>query len=223
MSTRVRRCPHLLTAVGGKGILMKQERLQRQDSVAPATSSADQDESGLVEMEMLGIRELSAPAIEDAARGGRIIGITNDRRLAGVLYPVSRSLPEKLVARNLPQLLERIEQGNRPDPSITEAGTPPQALARPTKSHARRSEILDKSPRVSLRNISGAVLEEAAEANEPITLTTGKHIAGVILPVRADWLYELINQNLPDILSSIEAGEEELRTGEPLHSLDELT
>jgi hypothetical protein len=178
------------------------------------------------------IRDLSAPAIQEAADSGQIIGITNDRTLAAVLYPISRVLTEQLISENLARLIHTIERGERElaadrsgggdDDDAGETGlitldelpsTPPDVP----------SAVLRRARQVSLRDLSGRVLSEAARANQAIALTTNRVLAGVVVPVPEQWVTQLVTQNLSRLLRDIDLGERELTTRDgDLPTLDDV-
>jgi hypothetical protein len=188
-------------------------------------------------MRKMAIRELTAPKIRQAAEDEEVIGITNNRVLAGVLIPVRGDWVEQLIEQNLSRIVHNIRRGEQeveavlqahaqgaspsPEPAasfttLEEAAREPDGGGRPssaTKSRARH---------VNLRDMSGEVLQDAAEQNEPIILTTDRVVAGVIFPVTQRWVTELVEQNLSRVVYNIGIGEKELSTDEAMTTLDEV-
>ena len=170
-------------------------------------------------MKTLAIRELTGPALRRAADADEVIGITNDRILAGVLVPISREWVEQLVEQNLPQLM----RNGSPDAQTRPLAAPPAgfptldgALSGPSAGAPKRVR------RVNLRDISGSVLQAAAEQDEAIILMTDRIVAGLIYPITQDWVADLVEQNLPRILHNLSIGEKELAAGHPMTTLDDV-
>jgi len=171
----------------------------------------------------MAIRELSAPAIHAAAEHGEIIGITNGRMMAAVLYPISPTLTEQLVYRSLSRVTRNIARGEQ-ELDRTTGGDPEHDQVATLDDLITQASVpavdLSASRRVNLRDISGRVLREAASAKQAITLTTDGVIAGVIVPLREEWVNQLIEDNLSRLLHTVKTGERQLQH-EELTTLDD--
>jgi hypothetical protein len=174
-------------------------------------------------MRTLAIRELDAPTICQAAQHDQVIGITNGRVLAGVLVPISRDWVHQLIEGHFSRIVQNIRRGEREVATVLDAADDPTDLP-PAATFTTLTDVLrqppppaglalDQARQVSLRDISGRVLEEAAQRDEPIVLTTDRVVAGVIFPVSQSLVIQLVEQNLSRILYNIQAGEKELDTG----------
>jgi hypothetical protein len=180
-------------------------------------------------MRTLAIRDLDAPTICQAAEQDQVIGITNGRVLAGVLVPISRDWVHQLIDGHFSRIVHNIRRGEREMETVLDAtddpaGVPAAAtfttLTDAVRQPTSAGLSLDQARQVSLRDISGRVLEEAAQRDEPIVLTTDRVVAGVIFPVSQNLVIQLVEQNLSRILNNIQAGEKELGTG-TMTTLDE--
>lgn len=178
-------------------------------------------------MRTLAIRELTGPALRRAAEGDEVIGITNDRILAGVLIPISREWVEQLIDQNLSRVVRNVrrgeqeitavlqgeeQDGNHLNPRFTTLDDIPGHPSAGTPRHMRR---------VNLRDMSGTVLQRAADQNEAIVLTTDRVVAGLIYPVNQDWVAELVEQNLSRVLHNLSIGEKELTAEHEMTTLDD--
>jgi len=188
----------------------------------------------------LGIRELSAPAIARAAEHRQLIHITNGGVLAGVLVPVSNSEVQQLVDQNLTRVIHNINRGEREiqklmegtavDGPGTSANVP--SLGSPAPRFVTADDVLQEESapvldltrmrRVPLREVSGRLLQEAAERNEAVAVTTDRVVAGVIFPVTQQWVSQLIEQNLSRVLFSIQSGEAELASSQRMTTADDV-
>jgi len=188
-------------------------------------------------MKTIAIRELTAPALRSAAEDNEVIGITNDRVLAGILFPVGRDWVEQLIEQNLSRIVRNVQRGEHEvatAPTARDEAEPPTGSSivggsrfialedlaphPPTPSPAAGSS----SRRVALRDMSGKLLREAAERNEVIMLTTDNAVAGVIFPVSQRWVTELVEQSLSRVLYNVGIGEKELAAHSERVTLDDL-
>lgn len=189
-------------------------------------------------MRKMAIRELTAPKIRQAAEDEEVIGITNNRVLAGVLIPVRGDWVEQLIEQNLSRIVHNVRRGEQEVEAVLQAhaqsascSSPGPAASFTTLEEVAREPDGDGRPssatksrarHVNLRDMSGEVLQDAAEQNEPIILTTDRVVAGVIFPVTQRWVTELVEQNLSRVVYNIGIGEKELSTDEAMTTLDEV-
>jgi len=184
-------------------------------------------------MKTMAIRELTAPALRHAAEANEVIGITNDRVLAGILFPIGRDWVEQLVEQNLSRIVRNVHRGEQEVETVLAASdqtqTPASAVPRFStledvthETAASPASPLHRNRRVHLRDMSGKLLRAAAEQGEAIVLTTDKVAAGVIFPVTQRWVTELVEQNLSRVLYNISIGEKELAADPHRVTLDDL-
>src|SRR3954469_23908723 len=120
-------------------------------------------------MRTLAIRELDAPSICQAAKQDQVIGITNGRVLVGVLVPISRDWVHQLIDGHFSRIVQNIRRGEREMETVLDAAEDPAdvpaAATFTTLTDAVRQQptptglALDHARQVSLRDISGRVLE----------------------------------------------------------------
>jgi len=185
----------------------------------------------------MAIRELTGPALKRAAEDNEVIGITNDRVLAGILFPIGRDWVEQLVDQNLSRIVRNVQRGEQEMEAILAATDGADAPAENSASATPRFTTLEdvardvsapplgalgRSRRVHLRDISGKLLRDAAEQGQAIILTTNKVAAGVILPVTQRWVTELVEQNLSRVLYNVSIGEKELAADPHKVTLDDM-
>lgn len=174
-------------------------------------------------MRTMAIRELTGPALRRAAEDNEVVGITNDRVLAGILFPIGRDWVEQLVDQNLSRIVRNVQRGEQEMEAVLAASDGADAPAEnsTTPQFTTLEDVardlatpppgaLGRSRRVHLRDMSGKLLRDAAEQGQAIILTTNKVAAGVILPVTQRWVTELVEQNLSRVLYNVSIGEKEL-------------
>ena len=186
----------------------------------------------------MAIRELTAPALRHAAEDNEVIGITNDRVLAGILFPIGRDWVEQLVEQNLSRIVRNVQRGEQEVTAglaagdqaeeVTDSAVPVAPRQFTTLEDVARhpsaplGAAVSNSRRVHLRDMSGKLLRAAAERNEAIVLTTDKVVAGIIFPVTQQWVTELVEQNLSRVLYNVGIGEKELTARASRVTLDDL-
>jgi len=163
-------------------------------------------------MRSVKIREISATVIEAAAERNEPLAITNNNVVCGIVIPVSPRWVQDVVHQSLSRIVHSIGMGEKeldngePFIGLDQAvADPPTA---PTAPPLRR---------VSIREVSGAVI---AEASEPFAITSDREVRGVVIPVSRRWLCEVVDANLSRVLNSIRMGEREI-AAEPFVTLDE--
>jgi len=75
---------------------------------------------------------------------------------------------------------------------------------------------------VSIRNLRGKSLREYALRGKPLAITNHRALIGVVIPVAAAWVDHLIDYNWSHVRQSIAEGEQEIATGKPLTTLQDL-
>ncbi|MFI6567051.1 ROK family protein [Streptomyces sp. NPDC050534] len=167
-------------------------------------------------METIGIREVSGERIMAAADRGEVLGITNGRVLAGVLMPLVPETVDRLVDQNLTRILHSIREGEREFKDGNSVDL--EALTEePSDPSGHRAPA-----RVTIRGLSGARLDEAAERHEALVVTHGGTDVALLVPVTPQWVERLVERNLSRIRDSIDRGEHEIVIGAAVPTLDEL-
>jgi hypothetical protein len=74
---------------------------------------------------------------------------------------------------------------------------------------------------VSIRNLRGKTLREKAHSGKPLAITNHRALIGVLIPVAAAWVEQLIDYNWSQVRQSIAEGETTLKEGQPLTRLED--
>jgi antitoxin (DNA-binding transcriptional repressor) of toxin-antitoxin stability system len=168
-------------------------------------------------MRTVSIREVSGALINEAAERQETLGITNNNVLAGVLVPVTSRWVKHLVEGNVSRILHSIERGEKEIADAESYVSLEKAL-----SDEKNASGAFPIRRVSIRQISGKLLSEAAERGETLGITTDNVLAGVLVPVTPRWIDHLIENNISRILHSIARGENEIASGAPAIKLEDI-
>src|SRR5690348_97729 len=112
-------------------------------------------------METVAVRELSGELITSVVARGQILGVTNMGALVGVLVPLTRDVMQRMAIRDaagVQRTAEQADEGLR-------SGRPMSTLSEILEDHDKPGHA--KGPvRVSIRELSGARLEEAGQRAE---------------------------------------------------------
>ena len=107
----------LAAAVVGETVVQtpeSEEILDQLRAILNPSGSAGDQESGQAEPSVvrpIRIGDLSAAQIEKAGVNGQTLAITHDRRLIGILIPVTQGLVQFLIERNISRVLHNIRHG----------------------------------------------------------------------------------------------------------------
>ena len=107
----------LAAAVVGETVVQtpeSEEILDQLRAILNPSGSAGDQESGQAEPSVvrpIRIGDLSAAQIEKAGVNGQTLAITHDRRLIGILIPVTQGLVHFLIERNISRVLHNIRHG----------------------------------------------------------------------------------------------------------------
>lgn len=168
-------------------------------------------------MRRVGIRSLNGKLFQEAAAAGEMIGVTNDRHLAAVLLPITPGWVDQVVQDHFSRLFRSIESGERqlaegkPLPTLDGAQFPGGPATLPI------------SRRVSIRELNGDMLEDAAEQGDILGVLNNGQLSAVLVPVTPAWVDRLIDYNVSRLMQSVEWGEKTIEAREPLRSFDRQT
>jgi hypothetical protein len=76
---------------------------------------------------------------------------------------------------------------------------------------------------IRIGNLSAAQIERAGANGEALAVTHDRELIGVLVPVTADLVQFLIEQNIDRIVHRIKLGEKQLKTSEQLTTLDQVS
>lgn len=107
-----------------------EEVLKRlQAALNPPASDDAQDESARPSAMTVRIGQLSAGLIEQAAAAGQTLALTNERKLIGIVIPVTPGLVEFLLERNISRVLYNIGLGEKQISTLDKMVTLGEALS----------------------------------------------------------------------------------------------
>lgn len=166
-------------------------------------------------MRAVKIREISSRLFEEAAERNEPLAITHDHVVCGVLIPVSPDWVREVIDTNLSRIVHSVQIGER---ELVAGG----AFTTLDDALAERAEVGAAPPlrRVGIRQVSGKLIREAAERDEPLAITSDNVLRGVVIPVSPRWLEEVVYSNLSRIVHSVQVGEREVSSGQPFVTLD---
>lgn len=75
---------------------------------------------------------------------------------------------------------------------------------------------------VNIRNLRGKSLRENALQGKPLAITSGGALIGVVIPVAAAWVENLIDHNWSHVRQSITEGEQAIAAGARLATIEDL-
>jgi predicted NBD/HSP70 family sugar kinase/antitoxin (DNA-binding transcriptional repressor) of toxin-antitoxin stability system len=149
-------------------------------------------------MKTIGIRELSAASIATAAAEGGMLGITNNGALAGVLAPIDEETVQRMTDRDQASVLASAERAEAELASDERLSTLSELLAEPVSA----SRHVGGFQRIPIRELSGARLEQAAQAGEALIVTRDRLVVALIVPVTHGWIEDLVEQNIAQFLGT---------------------
>lgn len=145
-------------------------------------------------MQRVSIRALSASVIRRSVAANEILGVTNKGVLIGVLVPLTQAVIERLASMDADELGAKAAEA--------EAGMDSVTLWEVLQEEARS----DPEPRtfmaVSIREISGARLEEASAAGKSLVIASAREPIAVFLPIDSRWVESLVESSVSRFLSS---------------------
>jgi antitoxin (DNA-binding transcriptional repressor) of toxin-antitoxin stability system len=75
---------------------------------------------------------------------------------------------------------------------------------------------------VAIRQLNGALFQEAAERGELVGITNDKQLAAVLVPITPGWIDQIIEDHFTRLLRSIESGQKAVANDVSLTSLDDF-
>ncbi len=168
-------------------------------------------------METVSIRELRGTLLQDAAREGIPLAITNYRVLIGVFIPLaSTAWLKHLINRNSRQVRDAIAEGEQ----AMAVGAPMTTLDELTPA---AEEALASAPTIRVGQLTAGLIERAGTDGQLLTITHERQIVGIVIPVTSSLVRFLIEQNAASVSHSISLGEKQLRAPDLLTTLDDVS
>jgi antitoxin (DNA-binding transcriptional repressor) of toxin-antitoxin stability system len=155
----------------------------------------------------LAIRDVRASELERAAEKGELLGLTNSNQLAAVLVPLPPDWIDQIIADNMSRVAASIRLGG--SEALSEDSVPSLDSLPFTR--------LGAGPplrRVPIRELTGELLDELAEQGRTVAVTVGGRLAGVLIPITAHWVDQLVQSNLRRIMQSAQLATEEAASGD---------
>jgi predicted NBD/HSP70 family sugar kinase len=142
-------------------------------------------------METVTVRELSGELITSAVARERILGITNMGALAGVLVPLTRDVMQRIAIRDAAGVQRSAEQAEEE----LRSGRPMSTLSELLEERGEPGHA-EGPVRVSIRELSGARLEEAGRRGEILLVTSGRVTIALLIPLTRTWLENLVESGI---------------------------
>lgn len=145
-------------------------------------------------MRRVSIRDLSGDAIRTCSDDNEALGVTSKGALVGVLVPLTHETFRELTVKDVHEL---------------EVGAAKRASEVDDTSSNLRDVLQDPPPppgqprsfpRVSIREISGARLEQASAKGEPLVVTSDRVAVAMFVPVVSEWLDSLVEDSVARFL-----------------------
>lgn len=170
-------------------------------------------------MRRVPIRQLSGALIQSAAEAGETLAITNDQVVCALVRPIDQHAVDEFIGRNLSRVGRSIDLAE----SAVARQEPLPVLLRsseadePFGNHRVDVDTTVSSGgpvrRMSIRQLSGTVLEEAARSGEQIALTNGRRLCAMIDPISVEWVNALVEENLSRLTVVAQRGEKDVELG----------
>jgi predicted NBD/HSP70 family sugar kinase len=138
-------------------------------------------------METVAIRELSGDLIAGATAQGQVLGITNKGALVGVLVPLTGEVVQRMANRDAADIRENARQA---DADL--ASAQPMRLLSDLLQGGGPAGHRAGPARVSIRELSGARLEEAARDGRALLVSSGRVTLALLIPITPSWLERLV-------------------------------
>lgn len=155
-------------------------------------------------METVTIRDLSGAFIARASEAGEILGVTNMGALVGVLVPLTRDVLRRMAIRDAAQVRERL---GRAEESLA-LGQPVSTVSELLREDAQ-SGGQSGPDRVSIRQLSGARLEQAARDGHTLIITSGRVSLALLIPITPSWLEHWVEGEIARFIDGSPPGQQE--------------
>jgi predicted NBD/HSP70 family sugar kinase/antitoxin (DNA-binding transcriptional repressor) of toxin-antitoxin stability system len=142
-------------------------------------------------MRRVSIRELSGDVVGDVAHG-EFLGITNNGALAGLLVPLTDEILQRLAHSDADDTAARVRQAE----ADIAAGHLPEDLQAVLREPAPELAAPASFSRVSIRDLKGDRLAEAARTGERLIVTRDRVAVALFLPVSVEWVDRLVEASV---------------------------
>lgn len=179
-------------------------------------------------MRRVAIRHVTGSLIQAAANDGEDLAITNDRVVCALLRPIDRDAVDALVDRSISRIARSVDLAEHQlaseDRPLWVLGADRSGASGPGLSATAVGERpADRSPvRLSIRELSGAAIQEAATAGRRIALTNGHVLCALVEPISVDWVNGLVEDHLSRLVTTAGRAESDVDLGARLSTLDEV-
>jgi predicted NBD/HSP70 family sugar kinase len=151
-------------------------------------------------MRRVSIRDLSADIIRNCASDNEILGIASKGALVGVLVPLTHDTIRRLASNDADELAAAAASAD------VGAGPAPTSLRDVLRDPAPAPGRTSDFSRVSIREITGARLEQASGTGTPLVVTSDRVAVAVFLPLVSGWVDRLVEESVARFLSGGLAG-----------------
>ena len=138
-------------------------------------------------MQTAAIREVSTELIATVTSQGQILGITNKGSLVGVIVPITKDTVQRMAYRDAVQVDESARLAN----DELASGVSMSMLSDVLQERGPDGRQAGPS-RLSIRELSGARLERAAQDGRPVLITSGRVTLALLVPLTQQWLSALV-------------------------------
>ena len=156
-------------------------------------------------MQTVAVRELSGELITRVTARGQILGITNMGSLVGVLVPLTREIIQHMATRDAADVQASAHQAD----AELRSGQAMSTLSELLSDQDHEQPGSSPSPvRVSIRQLSGARLDEAGRLGQILLVSSGRVTIALIVPVTRAWLERLVETRMKHFLEGGSLGAE---------------
>ena len=142
-------------------------------------------------MKTVAIRELSGDLITRVTAQGQILGVTNMGALVGVVLPLTREVIQGMASRDAASMQDSVRKAE----TEIASGRPMSTLSELLQQH----DLTGHRPgpaRVSIRELSGARLEQAARDGSPLLISSGRVTLALLIPVTSGLQERLVESGI---------------------------
>jgi hypothetical protein len=174
-------------------------------------------------MESVSIRNLRGESLRESADEGKLLAITNRGALIGVVIPVAAAWLEHLIVHNLSQVQQSIAEAEQAIAAATPMTTIQDVIG-------QLHEMLNPAPpagrtmravrTVRIGDLTAKLIEKAGTDGQTLALTHDRQLIAMVVPVTRDLVTFLLEQNMSRVLHNINLAEKQMKTKDPLISVD---